>query len=347
MSTKKSPKISKIFNCETCDYTCSKNSEWTKHILTAKHKKSTDSTSINEKTANSYCCENCGNTYKERTGLWRHSKKCQKVPKVSEFEPVKNNMQLQLTTDMSSNIIIELLKQNHEFKELLVDQQKQLCEQSKMQMEMQMETNKMQMEMQMETNKMHIESQKYVMDKMVDLAGKGGSHNTNCHNKTFNLQVFLNEECKDALNITDFVNQIKLQLSDLDMIGRIGYTEGMSKIIVRNLKELDISKRPIHCSDLKREVMYIKDKDAWEKENGENVKIKNAIKFIEHKNIKQLPKWKEDNPESQDYDSQKHLDYQKIIIESMGGATNEDDNKKREKIIRNIAKEVVIDKSSN
>ena len=318
MSTKKSPKISKIFNCETCDYKCSKNSEWTKLILTAKHKKSTDSTFINEKTANSYCCENCGNTYKERTGLWRHSKKCQKSPKVSEFEPVKNNMQLQTATDMSNNIIMELLKQNSEFKDLLADQYKQ-----------------------------HVESSKHMVDKMAEIAGKGGSHNTNCHNKTFNLQVFLNEECKDALNITDFVNQIKLQLSDLDMIGRIGYTEGMSKIIVRNLKELDISKRPIHCSDLKREVMYIKDKDAWEKENGENVKIKNAIKFIEHKNIKQLPKWKEDNPESQDYDSQKHLDYQKIIIESMGGATNEDDNKKREKIIRNIAKEVVIDKSSN
>jgi len=131
------------------------------------------------------------------------------------------------------------------------------------------------------------------------------------------------------------------------MIGRVGYTEGMSKIIVRNLKELDISKRPIHCSDLKREVMYIKDKDAWEKENGENVKIKNAIKFIEHKNVKQLPQWKAENPESEDYDSQKHMDYHKIIIESMGGATNEDDNKKREKIIRNIAKEVVIDKSSS
>jgi hypothetical protein len=290
-----------------------------KHILTRKHiKNDTSITNEDEKIATGHCCEKCGNEYKHRQGLWAHSKKCQKSPKVSEFEPVKNNMQLQTATDMSNNIIMELLKQNSEFKDLLADQYKQ-----------------------------HVESSKHMVDKMAEIAGKGGSHNTNCHNKTFNLQVFLNEECKDALNITDFVNQIKLQLSDLDMIGRIGYTEGMSKIIVRNLKELDISKRPIHCSDLKREVMYIKDKDAWEKENGENVKIKNAIKFIEHKNIKQLPQWKQDNPESQDYDSQKHLDYQKIIIESMGGATNEDDNKKREKIIRNIAKEVVIDKSSN
>jgi hypothetical protein len=274
-------------------------------------------TNEDKKIATGHCCDNCGNEYKHRQGLWAHSKKCQKAPKSAEFEPVKNNMQLQPATDMSNNIIMELLKQNSEFKDLLADQYKQ-----------------------------HVESSKHMVDKMAEIAGKGGSHNTNCHNKTFNLQVFLNEECKDALNITDFVNQIKLQLSDLDMIGRVGYTEGMSKIIVRNLKDLDISKRPIHCSDLKREIMYIKDKDAWEKENGENVKIKNAIKFIEHKNIKQLPEWKEKNPESEDYDSQKHMDYHKIIIESMGGATNEDDNKKREKIIRNIAKEVVIDKNS-
>jgi len=340
MSTKKNPKNAEIFYCETCDFKCCKQSNFRAHLLTAKHKKSTDSTFSNEKTATGYCCEHCGNTYKERTGLWRHNKKCQKMPKNAEHEDFKNNMQLQVTTDVSNNIIMELLKQNHEFKELLVDQQKQLCEQNKMQME----TNKMHMEMQMENNKMHMERNKYVMDKMIDLAGKGGSYNTNCHNKTFNLQVFLNEQCKDALNITDFVNQIKLQLSDLDMIGRVGYTEGMSKIIVRNLKELDISKRPIHCSDLKREVMYVKDKDAWEKENGENVKIKNAIKFIEHKNVKQLPQWKAANPESDDYDSQRHMDYHKIIIESMGGATNEDDNKKREKIIKNIAKEVVIDR---
>lgn len=318
MNDKKSPKISKIFHCECCDYTCSKKSEWTKHILTRKHiANDTSMTNEDKKIATGHCCDNCGNEYKHRQGLWAHSKKCQKAPKSAEFEPVKNNMQLQPATDMSNNIIMELLKQNSEFKDLLADQYKQ-----------------------------HVESSKHMVDKMAEIAGKGGSHNTNCHNKTFNLQVFLNEECKDALNITDFVNQIKLQLSDLDMIGRVGYTEGMSKIIVRNLKDLDISKRPIHCSDLKREIMYIKDKDAWEKENGENVKIKNAIKFIEHKNIKQLPEWKEKNPESEDYDSQKHMDYHKIIIESMGGATNEDDNKKREKIIRNIAKEVVIDKNS-
>lgn len=169
--------------------------------------------------------------------------------------------------------------------------------------------------------------------------------NNTTNNNHFNLQVFLNEQCKDALNIGDFVEQIKLQLSDLDMIGRVGYVEGMSKIFMRNLHALDVFKRPIHCSDLKRETLYIKDKDSWEKENTENVKIKRAIKEIEHKNIKQIPKWREENPAAEDTETKKHLEYQNILLEAMGGSTLEDDDKKREKIIRNIAKEVVIDKN--
>jgi hypothetical protein len=217
-------------------------------------------------------------------------------------------MQSQAINDMSNNIIMELLKQTNEFKDLLADQYKQM------------------------------------MDLTNKIGNNNSNNNTNSNNKTFNLNFFLNEQCKDALNITDFANQIKLQLSDLDMIGRVGYTEGMSKIIARNLKDMDVFKRPIHCSDLKREVMYVKDKDAWEKEVGENIKIKNAIKVIEHKNIKQLPEWKKANPESEDYDSKKHMDYHNIIIESMGGPTNEDENKKRKKIIKNIAKDVVIDR---
>jgi regulator of replication initiation timing len=174
----------------------------------------------------------------------------------------------------------------------------------------------------------------------------GNTTNNTTNNNQFNLQFFLNEQCKDALNIGDFVEQIKLQLSDLDMIGRVGYVEGMSKIFMRNLHALDVFKRPIHCSDLKRETLYIKDKDSWEKENDENVKITRAIKEVEHKNIKQLPQWREENPSAEDTETKKHMEYQKILLEAMGGSTMEDDNKKREKIVRNIAKEVVIDKNS-
>jgi hypothetical protein len=186
--------------------------------------------------------------------------------------------------------------------------------------------------------------------QMLEMANKIGStncnNNTNSHNNThFNLQFFLNETCKDALNLTDFVEQFKLQLSDLDMIGRVGYTEGMSKLFIKNLNELDVHKRPIHCSDLKRETLYVKDKDTWEKENSENVKLKQAIKKVEHKNIKQIPQWKEENPTAEDTETKKHMEYQNMLLEVMGGSTLEDDNKKHEKIIKNIAKEVAIEKN--
>jgi hypothetical protein len=171
--------------------------------------------------------------------------------------------------------------------------------------------------------------------------------NTNCHNNTnnFNLQFFLNEQCKDALNIEDFINQLQIKTSDLDMVGRVGYTEGISKIFVRGLKELDVFKRPLHCSDLKREVLYVKDKDAWEKDGEDKKTMKNAIKFIAAKNFNQLTDWIEDNPEYNDYDSKKHKEYHNIIIKASGGATPEEDESNYNKIIRNVARESVIDKS--
>jgi hypothetical protein len=128
------------------------------------------------------------------------------------------------------------------------------------------------------------------------------------------------------------------------MVGRLGYTEGISKIFIRGLKELDIFKRPIHCSDLKRETLYVKDQDAWEKENEENIKIKQAIKYIANKNIKQIPQWREENPSAEDTETKKHMDYIHILHESMGGSSQESDEKKHNKIIRNVAKEVIIDK---
>jgi len=191
----------------------------------------------------------------------------------------------------------------------------------------------------------NMELQKQIIELCKEKNTVINNNNSNNTNNQFNLNFFLNEQCKDALNLMDFVNQIKLQLSDLDMIGRVGYAEGMSKIFIKNLQELDVFKRPIHCSDLKREVLYVKHKDTWEKENGENVKIKRAIKEVEHKNSKQIPQWVEENPSASDTETKKHMEYQKILLEAMGGSTMEDDDKKREKIIRNIAKEVVINKT--
>ena len=167
--------------------------------------------------------------------------------------------------------------------------------------------------------------------------------NINSNNKTFNLNVFLNEECKDAMNIMDFVDSLKIQLSDLENVGAMGYIEGISNIIIQNLKALDVHKRPVHCSDSKREVMYVKDEDKWQKENDEKKKLRKAIKHIAHKNSKLLPEFREKYPDCVKSYSKKSDQYNKLIIEAMGGK-GDNDAEKEDKIIKRIAKEVTIDK---
>ena len=170
------------------------------------------------------------------------------------------------------------------------------------------------------------------------------SHN-NSYNKTFNLQIFLNEQCKDAMNIMDFVNSLNLQLSDLENVGKLGFIDGISNIIIKNLKALEVAQRPVHCSDSKREILYVKDEDRWEKENEEKNKMKKVIKTIAHKNCKLIPEWKQQNPDCVNSYSSKSDEYNKIILESMGGGICDDDGHGVEnKIIKRISKEVTIDK---
>jgi len=288
----------------------------TRHESTAKHFfLSNPNKILTKKVPLDFPCK-CGKVYKHLSSLCAHKKKCP----VSEIcEEVCDSSANALNT--LTSLFKEQLIENHKLSTIVLDVVKE---------------NKELSDLMKEQNK-HI----------IELAGKVGGNTINNTTNHFNLNFFLNEQCKDALNITDFVNTIKLQLSDLDMMGKIGYTEGISKIFIRGLKELDVFKRPIHCSDLKRETLYIKDKDAWEKENSENIKIKQAIKYIEHQNMKQLPGWVKENPSSEDTESRKHMDYIHILHESMGGSSTESQEKKHGKIIRNIAKEVVIEKQTH
>jgi len=174
---------------------------------------------------------------------------------------------------------------------------------------------------------------------------KNGTHNTthtNSHNKAFNLNFFLNETCKDAMNITDFVDSIKLQLSDLEGVGELGYVEGISNIIIKNLKGLDVTQRPVHCTDKKRETMYIKDEDKWEKDE-EKKKLHKVVRKVTCKNQNLIPKFKEKHPDCNTYHSKFSDQYNKIIIESMGGK-GDNEYEKEEKIIKNISKQVFIEK---
>jgi len=184
-----------------------------------------------------------------------------------------------------------------------------------------------------------------VCQKIQPITNTVNSHNINSNNKTFNLNVFLNETCKDAMNITDFVDSLKIQLSDLENIGELGYVNGISNIIVKKLNSLEENKRPIHCADKKREVLYIKDHDKWEKENEDNNKIRKAIKKIANKNISLIPEFKKKYPDCIKYSSPYSDQYNKIIVESMGGS-GDNDIEKENKIIKNIAKVVIIDKNN-
>ena len=180
---------------------------------------------------------------------------------------------------------------------------------------------------------------------MVDVCQKiqpGNNNNNttvNSHNKTFNLQFFLNEECKDAMNMTEFINSIELKLSDLENIGKVGYVEGMSNIIIRKLNDTDIYKRPVHCSDAKRETLYVKEENKWEKEGPENSKMLKAVYGMNKKNYMMLNVWKDAHPKCLDGQTKQCDDYMKIMSKVMDG------NKENiNKVIKKVARQVVIDK---
>ena len=185
-----------------------------------------------------------------------------------------------------------------------------------------------------------IEQNKDLTDKIFELAKNSGSNytnNVNSHNK-FNLNVYLNETCKDAINISDFVNSLVVSVKDLEETAKLGYTEGISKIFLDGLLSMNIHSRPIHCSDSKREILYIKDQDKWEKDNETNDKITKAIKIVAHKNMKMIPEWMKQNPDYNDINSKTNDKYLRIVMNSMSGSTEEEQKKNINKIISNVAK---------
>jgi hypothetical protein len=167
--------------------------------------------------------------------------------------------------------------------------------------------------------------------------------NNNCNN-SFNLNFYLNDTCKDAININEFVDSLVLSVNDLEETARIGYANGISKIFINGLQKLDVSKRPLHCSDLKRNTLYVKNENQWIKETDEKPMLTKAIKQVANKNIKNIFEWQKSNPEYNDPDSKQNDKYNKIICESMSGSSKEEQLKNYEKIVSNVVKEVVIEK---
>jgi len=283
------------YYCNSCDYKCSKMSDWERHQTTRKHQKSVG---YLQKTPPFYQCL-CGKSYTHRQSLFTHKKKCETLQNNNNIknEILEKTEQPSITNDM----ILTLIEQNKEL-------QKQLIEISK------------------QTNIVN------------------NTTNNNTMNNQFNLNVFLNEDCKDALNIADFINSLKLTVKDLEETGKLGFTQGITRIFVQGLKQLDVNMRPLHCTDIKRETVYIKDQDTWEKEDAEKTKLRNVIKQLARKNLKILPEWQAENPDFRYLDTPQNKQFMQISLSSLGSEFDDEQEKMDEKIIRNVLKEVVLDK---
>jgi predicted nuclease of predicted toxin-antitoxin system len=309
MEIPKNPKNPIIYNCENCNFnTCHKN-DYKKHLLTSKHQNS------------------CFGNEMELNG----NKLTQKNPKkpilficVNCSKEYKDRSGLwKHNKNCKNNFEIDTKNEGPTDKEIMM--------------------------IVVQQNAMLIKENQEFKNLILEIVKKdttinnNNNNNINSHNKTFNLQFFLNETCKDAMNIMDFVDSIKIQLSDLEKVGKIGFVEGISNIIVKNLNSLDETKRPVHCTDSKREVIYIKDEDKWEKENETKVKLRKAIKYVAHKNSKMLSEFRTKNPDCLKSTSKVSDKYNKLVIEALGGK-GDNDAEKEDKIIKNIAKEVTIEK---
>jgi len=308
----KLPESCSKFSCKKCCYNTSKKSSYEKHLLTAKHLELTlDKTAAAKKLLkNNYICPNCLSSYNSRVGLWKHKKKCVKTSTESSDDECSKSDKIEISED----ILLEMIQQNNELKKLLVEQNSKLFENT---------------------------------DKLFELAKEGKYITNNNTQNNFNLNLFLNEKCKDAISITDFVDSLQLGLSDLELTGQLGYAEGMSQILIKRLNNLPVHERPIHCTNLRNEVLYVKDGDTWTKEDATRSHITLAIKEINKKNIGQIFEWQKKYPDFSNPNSKTNDIYNKLIYNTMSGLTVEEQKKNMNKIIRNISKNVVIDKKLN
>jgi hypothetical protein len=314
------------FICEQCNFKCSKNSNWNTHILTAKHKKIMDG---NEKKKNKFVCD-CGNEYKYNSGLSRHKKIC-------TFELVEKSIDENIKSKFNKNLMIDIIK------ELLIEQNKQVQEQKKEQHKEILEQNKQLQEQNKQVLELY-EKNNILINKLVEKESTNVVNNIQ-NNNQFNLNVFLNEKCKDAINMEDFLDSIKLTVMDFEETGKLGFVSGISRIFIENIKKMDVHERPLHCTDLKRETVYIKENNKWEKEDTNKSKLNNVVKRIVKKNICQLPNWQKENPGYLKSNTKANDDYIRISLNSLGSEYDDEQKRMDDKIIRNMLKEVVLDKN--
>jgi hypothetical protein len=317
----------KEFICDYCNYITANKKDFAKHEQTNKHKRNVTNlvtivTEFPTAEPKSHECKNCGELFSYRMALCRHKKTCNiKINLANTMQPSSEKNDINLTFEL----VKELIKENKELKDVLKEQSRELKDAIK-------EQSKALIEMSSKSNTTLIQN------------NNNTTNNTTNHNH-FNLNVFLNEQCKDAISITDFVDSLNLNVADLEATGKLGYVLGISRIFINKLKELDVYERPLHCTDYKRETVYIKNQDSWEKDNAEKTKLKYIVNRIARKNLEQLPAWQAENPDYVTLDTPENNEFMKISMSSLGGYS-EEENKQLDKIMRNVLKEVVVDKNA-
>jgi hypothetical protein len=301
------------FVCNICDFKSSNKKDYNKHILTKKHSKLINN--IDDKTIISkpFCCNICNKLYNSRTGLWKHKKICKEQQIILNTQEEETDI-----TATDAKLVFELLKQNNEFKELIMNQ-----------------TN------QMMTQIMELAKNNSTTNNIVN-----GNVNNNTQNTQFNIQMYLNETCKNAMTIDEFLDYLQPTLEELEDTARLGYVEGITRIIMRGLKDLEEELRPFHCSDLKRESLFVKNPDGeWEKETDEKPLMLKFVKAVARKNFNNVNEWRKLHPNCRYHDSKSNDMFNQIMLNSTSGRTEEEQMASYKKIIKNIVKESVIDKS--
>jgi hypothetical protein len=301
----KTPHLNSKYKCTNCIFETNNKKDYTKHINTKKHTNNTILNTFEPENPNSqhFNCKTCNKIYKGRNGLWYHEQKCKEPFNFYNIDSLNENSVVDSSENeikILTNLVLEIVKNNTELQ------------------------------------KQNQELQQHVLEVCKN-ANNNNNNTINSHNKTFNLQVFLNEQCKDAMNLSDFVKSFKLQLSDLELVGDEGFINGMTKVILAKLDGMDANTRPFHCTDLKRETVYVKEDDVWVREGPDNAKLAAAIKAIGHQNFFILKEYKALHPDCESTYSEFNDHYMNLIMKS-AGCQKED----IAKVIKKLVKEIVI-----
>ena len=313
------------FFCEKCNFVCSYKSDYARHCVTRKHKEFTkftnEFTEKNDVENGLHICKQCGKEYTSRMGLWKHAKVCKPAENIQSVLPIGDDI---TSNEPIKNYIMKLVEQNNELKNMFIQQNTEL------------------QEMREQNNQM----QTFIFEQPKQITN---NIQNNIQNKTvnnFNLMVFLQERCKDALNMSQFINTLQINPQSVEYTGTHGYVNGITKIFMDGLNQLDIHERPIHCTDLKRETLYIKENDKWEKDNEEKAKFKHALATVVNRNVAQVKHWEEENPRSQIPETDEYEFYFDIVRQSLGGGNYDVTARNNDRILRAIAGRVYLDKKT-